>query len=192
MKHLFILLSFVGLAIGQTFNNSTNLDAVISKNVVRSSGAIGEFVVDVTLDTQDVAYSRPSDIIDLALAVTDDGTSTIGLSLVGGTITYSCYDILEESGDDSVNVEFTIQGSDYAVDGGRSPTKAKSDAWATIHNDTVLAVSNSGALAEGTRALVLPDQDVRYIRWQLTNLSTEDKNGDARCRVYWTRKARQR
>lgn len=192
MKYLVLLALLAPLGFGQTYNGGTGADIGISREVVRKSGAIGYMVVDVTIDTQAVAYSRPADIIDLSMVTTDDATATIGLSLAAGIITYSCFDILEESGDDSVNVEFVIQGNDYAADGGRKPNDATSDAWAAIHTDTILAVSNNGAIVEATRSLVLTDEAVRYVRLKLTNLSTEDKNGDARCRVYWTRKARQR
>jgi hypothetical protein len=115
-------------------------------------------------------------------------TGSATQSLDGGDLTYSCYDVDGTAGD-STHVQVITQVSAYGAD-GYSPYKAKSDAWTTLHTDSVVGESASSALVEDTRDLTFTDESARFIRWKLTNYTGDANDDVVRCRVYWTRKKR--
>lgn len=186
MKALFLTLLLSVFAFSATHNVS-NLDPATGrpKIVQMEQGYIAEFVMDVSLDSAGSLYSRPYDLGKHPLKSRTDTTGVYDLSL--GTVTVSCYDESNGTGDDSINVAVVMQTSDYAAD-GNDPLGAFSDVWVKEDSVLVNGVSENGALVEGTIAATLNDQEVRFVRYWARNLSTDAQSFDARCRVYWTKK----
>lgn len=257
MKNIILtaLLMVVSLGFSQTYNNGTGDRRDVPKML--DGPQIAEFVIDVSLDSGETAYSRAYDLQKIPLVVyttatgtqtwvdtvtintrdsmmamtwadtaytnsdlREDSTSsdttylsgagyrylatlgteiaarhntvtetrTMSINLDGGDLMYSCYDVSSGTGTDSVKVYLYTQISAYATD-GLVPFRSKSDAWTTLHTDSVIAESDTSEISETSRDLTFSSEAARFIRWYLVNTSTSAIDA-ARCRVYWTRKPR--
>lgn len=209
-----ILVFLVTAGFSQTYRQGTDYEKGSPK--VLTTEWISEFILDVSLDTTAVAYSRAYDISQLPVVALESSTATeywirnwnadstnydtaavtttttMTLNLELGDLMYSCYDENDSSGAvDSVKVEVLTQVSEYGAK-GNSPFDSKSDAWATLHTDTVVDSSQAGANVETTRDFTLSTEAAKFVRWKVTNYSTAAADNSARCRLYWERKKKLR
>ena len=208
MKKLIIisLLAAVGfsLATQPTYYNGTEYRNETPK--VMDKEWIAEFAVDLFLDSGETGYSRAYDIAQLPLVTLFNNTSTGDQdadSTTSGVVTttaafnyslgyamMSCYDNSDETGTDSINAYLYTQISEYGAKGD-SPYPAKSDAWATLHTDSIINASAAGAIVEVSREVILSNERARFMRFKVSNTS-DVLIDEPRCRVYWTRKTRNR
>lgn len=107
-----------------------------------------------------------------------------------GNLMYSCYDISDSASyNDSLRVEFIVQGSDYAAD-NVNPNRAFSDAFYTIRTDTLALAASANSTVRDTLirnwSVALGTKSPQFIRVKATNLRTP-ANDETRCRAYWHR-----
>lgn len=199
---LFALILLVAVvSFGATYNQGTG--SRIGKPTVITTPWVAEFVVDISLDSIDSAYSRAYDVAQLPIQILtssttkenlnadslnyDTTTSTATQVLDFGDVMFSCVDITNGTGTDSTIMAFQTQVSEYAYD-GIDPFLPNSDTWTALHNDTIS--NTAAAMRETTRAFTPSSEAIRFVRWKIKNLS-HDAVDATRCRIYWTRKQRQ-
>ena len=178
MKYLLIsiLFLFVGMANAVEYMNGT--DARVIPITVPANGH-SIFVVDVVLDSGDIAYTSPLDVWAMQFPASADTAF-----LDAGIATGSCFDY---SGTDSVDVIITAQASEYAGDGVK-PSSARSDTWASMSIlDT--ATSDDGSINDVYLTMDLQKERNRYVRFKLDNLG-DGVAEKSRCRIWWNRKGK--
>ena len=184
--------SLASLAIAPTYYQNTDKK---SPPIVAKNDGASILLIDVLLDTSDVVYSRPIDLMNIPVISKDTGATWASNVMVweAGSAMVSCYDNSDSAAvTDSVIVTGQMQKSQYAGDNidpnGVGDRGAKSDVWASLGSAYTLAdASAAGALVEATATVTLTSHMDRYIRMKLTNATTAIKNR-ARCKVYWNRK----
>lgn len=127
--------------------------------------------------TGEVAYSPVFELSKLAIYSYDSSGVKVKEDSTFGQIRLMGYDITDEPGVDSVNVQVITQCSDYSECDNPLACVDLSDPWYTVHTDTIKDVSASSAKVEKTRTLSAAAlRTCRFMRWKATELSTASQN----------------
>ena len=183
-KVLTLVFAMVALSSAATWYNNTQTGKV----KVVEGPPFSLLLADVLLDTAEVVYSQPIDLINIPIAYRDSANAQVA-DFSQGNVLVSCFDAVDSAAvTDSVDVSVQLQVAQYAGDNA-NPSSFKSDAWASLGSAIALdAASAASAIVEGTAAVTLASELDRFVRVQITNDHAVLKD-KPRCRVYWSKKA---